>query len=76
VVGGHGALTVRLRGELRGGGIDAKLKVNGEAIRRLPAAAGYHFDQEVAVAASARELILTADDQAGDQTILALPILN
>jgi hypothetical protein len=76
VVGGHGALTVRLRGELRGGGIDAKLKVNGEAIRRLPAAAGYHFDQEVAVAANARELILTADDQAGDQTILALPILN
>ena len=76
VVGGRGESKVRLRGELRGGGMDAKLKVNGEAIRRLPAAAGYHFDQEVPVAAGARELILTADDQSGDQTVLALPILN
>jgi hypothetical protein len=76
VVGGRSESKVRLRGEVRGGGIDSKLKVNGEIIRRLPAAAGYQFDQEVPVAAGAHELLLTADDQAGDQTILALPILN
>jgi len=76
VVAGRSDSRVRLRGELRGGGIDAKLKVNGEAIRRLASQAGYHFDQEISVPAGTREVVLTASDQAGDQTVLALPVQN
>ena len=76
VVGGRSDSKVRLRGELRGGGLDAKLKVNGETIHRRADQAGYHFDQEIPVPAGAREVVLVASDQAGDQTVLALPVQN
>jgi hypothetical protein len=76
VVMSRGESKVRLRGELRGGGLDAKLKVNGETVHRLAQSAGYHFDQEILVTAGAHEVILLAADQLGDQTIVVLPVLN
>ncbi len=72
VVGKAGSIT-RLRGKLQGG-VDAKIEVNGEAIRRLPNAPGYQFDQQVPLPAVAHELVLTALDQSGSLTILILPV--
>ena len=75
VLAGRGDSKVRLRGDLRGGSLSAKLTVNDQVIHRVASAAGYRFDEEVPVPAGARDVVLTALDGDGAQTVLVLLVM-
>jgi hypothetical protein len=67
---------VRFAGEVVGS-LDARLTINGQEVKRLAAKSGFQFDQQIPIAADAKEIAVIANDgSAGDSTTMMLRVIR
>lgn len=66
---------VRFRGELMGGD-GARLLIQAQEVHRLAGKPGFQFDEQIAVAADAKEVIALAAEEGAGSTVLVLPVAH